>query len=592
MNLIYGVKDEAFKATRGNEKKTEICKLFQNMHMDLTAVRNQSAAFQVLLYAEEGFLLNVSESTCFDKRGITNAIRLKTVFNEDVQITSNMNIIGFVEDDDRLLKADILLAQEDIYVEKGVIQPVWVEFQIPEDLKAGAYNGRVIIYRNRGFEQEYIAGEVTFKLIVKDVSLPMPSEYKFYLDLWQHNSNIARKHEVPLWGDRHFEVLEKYIESLACLGQKAISIVASEVPWSGQFCYRHTEYLSNLFEYSIIKVVKEQNGELSVDFTSMDRYIDLCFKYGIRQEIEVFGLINIWMCEEEGFGKVIKDFSDGIRVRYLDKSDNCYKYIDSIRDLKDYIKKVEGHFIQRGLIDKVRVIADEPSDLDMYNQRLDFLRKVAPSFKYKAAINSADFIQKFNLLIDDFVPIFTVMCSENEKVRELKYKVKGKVSWYVCCGPDLPNTFVKSHIAESYCIGWLTEYMHLDGFLRWNYTVWPEKPRDRISYRMYAPDTWSAGDTNFVYPSYNGAPLLTLRYKALLKGIQTFELIAMLKGKNPRAQEYLEQAYAKIFKFNNINAFQYDKYCESIKKIDELLSLEYNDYVEALDIIIRGILSE
>lgn len=43
----------------------------------------------------------------------------------------------------------------------------------------------------------------------------------FELDLWQHNANIARMHEVERYSDEHMAVLEHYVQSLAALGQKA-----------------------------------------------------------------------------------------------------------------------------------------------------------------------------------------------------------------------------------------------------------------------------------------------------------------------------------------------------------------------------------
>lgn len=59
----------------------------------------------------------------------------------------------------------------------------------------------------------------------------------------------------------------------------------------------------------------------------MERYIELCFKYGIDKEIEIFGLTNIWILPEDGYGKVAEDFPDAIRICYFDRSDSCYKYI-------------------------------------------------------------------------------------------------------------------------------------------------------------------------------------------------------------------------------------------------------------------------
>lgn len=594
MQLLYGIKNEAYKAVRGDERTPGIQEQFRCSEIELFAVKNQSVAFQLLLLGSDDFLLSVSDSASFDKTGIIENIRLKVIVEQqDGMIETSMNIIGFVEDDDRLYKADILLSQDYIHVKKDRLQPVWIELYIPASAKAGVYNGKVDIYSHTGFGDESKTGSVSFKLNIMDVTLPKPSEYSFYLDLWQHNSNIARKHETPLWSDKHFTVMEKYIKSLAELGQKAITIIASEIPWSGQSCYMDSTYPSDLFEYSMIRVKKDSSGRLILDFSVVDRYIDLCFKYGINKEIEVFGLINIWVCEEKGFGKISEELPDGIRVRYLDERDGCFKYIDTLHELKTYIKEIEKHFIDRGLIEIVRIVADEPADLELYNQRLNFLKQVAPSFKFKAAICTMDFVKKYSqnnkndsCQVDDFVALFSMLAQEPELIGELKKQLRGRFYWYVCCVPDLPNTFLMSNILETYAIAWLTQYMQLDGFLRWNYTVWPENPRERLSYRY---PMWKAGDTNFVYPSNNGAPLLTLRYKALLKAIQTYELISMLKKINPYAEEIICQAFKKIFRFKSLEEFKPDAHNRQ-KALEELISLDYKDYVDAMKIVIEGII--
>jgi hypothetical protein len=46
--------------------------------------------------------------------------------------------------------------------------------------------------------------------------------------------------------------------------------------------------------------------------------------------------------------------------------------------------------------------------------------------------------------------------------------IPGKLLFYVCCGPDKPNTFIKSPAIESRLIPWLVEKLDYDGFLRWN----------------------------------------------------------------------------------------------------------------------------
>jgi len=571
LNLRYGLAYESHKQCYGIDGIGWDPQIFTRHAISLVAARRDWAAFQVLLQSDEEFMVTVGAAAAFSPRGPLANVRLEAAVAGCPQWLVKMNIIGFVEDDDRLMKADLLLNDETVYVEPNKVQPIWVEVEVPEDAKPGTYQGEVKLFAHAMFEDEKQIGSLKFELEVKDVLMPRPCEYKFYLDIWQHLSNIARKHETHLWSDEHFRVIEEYVKTLGDLGQKAITVIASEIPWSGQRCFKVTNYLSDLFEYGMVRVIKDKDGRFKYDFSIVQRYVELCFRYGIDKEIEVFGLVNIWVSPEDGYGGVARDYPDAIRVRYFDEADGCYKFMKSAEEIKAYIKALEQFFIEKGWIDKVRVVADEPADVELYRQRINLLKEIAPAFKYKAAINHAEFIGEFKDEIHDFVPALHCVCDQWDLVNELKDNVKGNFMWYVCCNPLYPNTFISSPLLEARLIGILTAYMGLDGFLRWNYTVWPEKPRERISYRF---PHWRAGDTNFVYPANDGRPILTLRYKNLKRGIEDFELIDMVRRLCPQPHEKLEEVWNRIFFTRNVK----DLHPSGDKKPEELYSLNYDDY--------------
>ena len=160
------------------------------------------------------------------------------------------------------------------------------------------------------------------------------------------------------------------------------------------------------------------------------------------------------------------------------------------------------------------------------------------------------------------------MADEFDIMREYQNTLTGKrFLWYVCCGPAYPNTFLRSRLIESYFIGILTSYLELDGFLRWAYTVWNDDPRTDIRY-----GNWAAGDTNFVYPSTGGAPLLTLRYKALKRGIQFYELLERLRMSGDA--EGLTNAFAMVVREKDVR-----EYYRTYHSLESLCSLDYADYL-------------
>lgn len=579
MNIFLGLEYESYKYVFGILNNFTL-PFDENKTISLTCGRNDRAAVQLLVYSEQEMLVSINEEACFYERGPIEIARVSVEVPGLERGRVKANLIGLVEDDDRQLKADMIMQQSSIYVEKRRVQPVWVEVVFDQDVEPGVYTPQISVYQHSMFEDERLIRTLTFEVKVMDVELRKPADYEFYLDLWQHNSNIARKYDVELWSDSHFAIMESYISSLADLGQKAITVIVSEIPWSGQSsCYDRIDP-ANMFEYNIVKVTQLKNQEWIFDFSALNRYVELCMKYGIKQEIEIFGLLNIWVLEDAGYGGVIKDHGDAVRIRYYEESSHTYKYMKEKRQFELYVVALEKNFIEKGWINIVRVLADEPADIAVFTQRLNGLKAMAPSFQYKAAVGHADFIEQGIEGMVDYVPVIDCMAHDYEQIMKLKQGIKGKMLYYVACMPQYPNTFITSHLLESRLIPWLAWYWNVDGFLRWNYTVWPNDPLNRITY--HGP-FFPAGDTNFVYPGRDGKPMLTLRYKLLQKGIRDFEIIKVYIDQGGD-REKLMQKMQKLFLWSDIK----EVHPNARKKREELFSLENHEY----DHIIGEILEE
>ena len=560
-NIRFGLQSEDFKLQWGNRAVSPVEAIDDYPKtLTLAAGRRDWAAFQIVLWSSEDWVLNTGRDPWFSQKGPIPVLRIAA----DSPFPAEIHPIDMHYDNDNLQKADAILTGSVLELEGGRARAVWVELQIPEDTLPGEYTCRVSLYAGSRFAAETKLTEATVQITVADCLLPTPAEHRFHLDLWQHLSNIARKHETPLWSDEHFAVLENYVRSLGELGQKAVTLVVSQVPWAGQGCHDEYRMDANLYEYSIIPVTKTADG-FRYDYTPLQRYIDLCAGYGIDREISVFGLANIWA--GEGFEALAEDYPDKIKIRYLDEADGCYKYMTTAAEIDDYIRSLEQYFITTGQIDRVRLVADEPGDIAAYRKSVEHLHDVAPAFRCKAALNHASFIGEFGKEVDDYVPSLGTLAQEYDIIRNYQDSLEGKrFLWYVCCGPEYPNTFLRSRLTESYFIGILTSYTGLDGFLRWDYTVWNDNPRADIRY-----GNWYAGDTNFVYPAANGAPLLTLRYKALKRGIQFYELLEQLREKDPAA---LEEAYALVVREKDIR-----EYYKTWHSLEDMCSVNGEDYM-------------
>ena len=535
----------------------------------LVAARRDTAAFQLILQSDLQYSVNVGRGEWVSAKGrhFGPHERLRVAVEAPFEV--KLQLEGLLTDDDEVLKADILLNQNVREERANVPSAVWVEVRVPENAKPGVYTVKAKLMSALYGQDESVVAEVEIPLTVASYVLPKAQDWKFYLDLWQHTSNIARKHDVILWSDEHFEVLKSYAESLAALGQKSITVCATETPWDGQSCEAEITYKGNVYEYSMIPVTRRADGTFDYDYSIMQRYVDLCTEAGIGGDIEIFGLVNVRVQNPMMPKEICPNYPEQIKIRYYDEADGCLKYVRDPEVIKDFIRSLEKYFIETKQIGRVRIAADEPGDVAKYRESLALLNELAPSFRCKCAINHAEFIEEFHDRIDDFVPYMRCTVTEYERLMQYYKDYPDKrFLWYVCCGGASPNNFLRTALIENRMTGLMTSKLRLDGFLRWNYCIWPDDPRKDIRYSHF-----EAGDTNFVYPGYNGKVLLSLRYKNLQRGIADYEMLEAIRA--AKGDEVADALLAKVIHIAEVKDFYDDVRC---KPSAEMFSMKFEDY--------------
>lgn len=569
MSSFMKITDEAFRLelNYGSVAPASLTKL--------VSARRDTASFQMIVQSDKQYSVNVGLSEWFSANGRMKGPHERLRVAVKAPFAVKLQIEEFLTDDDEVLKADLLLNQNNREERANVPSAVWAEIEIPEDAKPGDYTVTASLYSALYAQDEVLVDTVTIPLHVADYVMPASKDWKFYLDLWQHTSNIARKHDVMLWSDEHFEVLKYYAQSLAALGQKSITVCASEIPWDGQSCYEEFEFKGNLYEYSMIPVTRKADGTFHYDYSIMQRYIDLCTQAGICGDIEIFGLVNVWNLNKQLPKTFCEEYPEAIKIRYLDEADGCLKYVRDAEVFKDYVRSLERYFLDTNQISRVRIAADEPSDVEKYRKSLALLQELAPNFRCKCAINHAEFIEQFHDRIDDFVPYIRCTVVEYERLMQYRKDYPGKkFLWYICCYGASPNNFLRTPLLENRMTGILTSVLRMEGFLRWNYCVWPDDPRNDIRYSYF-----EAGDTNFIYPAHNGKVLLSLRYKNLLRGITDYEMLEQIRAQ--KGDAVVDALLQKVIRTNTIKDFWApDSETNALKPSEELFSLTFADYNE------------
>ncbi|KAH7460119.1 uncharacterized protein KRP23_14935 [Phytophthora ramorum] len=159
---------------------------------------------------------------------------------------------------------------------------VYMRVRVGGDLEPGVYELPLRVFtQEAGFRDEQLTWSSSFA----------------------HWTAVARAHRAALWSNRHFELIDRYMAPLSEMGQKCLSVVATEMPWAGQQCYMEEQNASALFEHAVLEVYEDpaHGVPLSIDFTHFDRLLKLAAHHHLDHEIEVFGLLSVWRDPVAGF---------------------------------------------------------------------------------------------------------------------------------------------------------------------------------------------------------------------------------------------------------------------------------------------------
>lgn len=542
MDLNYGIIHSGYR----HLKYTRCPKsMYNQKSFNRKLLKNETFAFQLILNSLEEFHCCIEKFNHIVWKGLINRIRVDIdCDNSLIKENVKLSIVDYIPDDNGSLTSDIISDKKSILVEPGTAQIIWVSGKFPNEINKNA-KFNINLYYTKDYDDEILLGSIPCSFEVLNTSLPKESE--FFLDLWQHPCSLARYYDVSLFSDEHFYIIDNYIKELSTAGQKTITIIASDFPWAGQACFKIEKNPSNLFEHNIVSVKKDVNGNLNLDFTALDRYIDICFKHGINEEIDIFGLIGNWHGSDFK-SPLYPEYKDPFRVSYFDEKDKTFKYINNKKDLHTYIRILLTHFIEKGLIDKVRIFCDEPNNPELFETSKNFINSTVENInlKYKCAVHDPSFLNKPDCFVTDSsisLPMIGQNFNQFKEIRDEILKKGDFITWFVCCLPHRPNQFISSPPLESRLVGHISYMLGVSGFLRWNYCLYTNDVYSNPSYKF---PRWIAGDTFFVYPGKNLKPVSSIRWENLKIGIEEYNIMKLLEKKGYNYNDILEKGLLKV----------------------------------------------
>jgi hypothetical protein len=369
------------------------------------------------------------------------------------------------------------------------VRPVWVSLDIPTSVPRGAYEGDLRV--TSGTQ----TANLRLKVTVQPAVLPPPHEWRFRLDLWQNPWVIAWYYHVRPWSDEHKALLKTHLKAYADAGGKYITTYAVHSPWQDN---------SYMIEGGMIEWIKTKRGSWRFDYRIFDEYIALAMAAGIDKAITIYTPVP-W----------------GNRFRYLDEQTGNYVQESWAPDSDAYravwhafLDDLRKHLTEKAWLEKTYLGINE-NELPTTLAAIKVIKDHSPRWKITYA---GDWHAELDGLLDDF----SFVHGKEPTMDVVRARAaRGFTStYYVCCTPPMPNTFVFSPPAEGRWLGWYAAAYGYDGFLRWAYDAWPADPARDARHTL-----WPAGDTFLLYPGAESS----IRFEKLREGIVDYEKIRLVR---------------------------------------------------------------
>lgn len=502
---------------------------------ELTAWKNDKAVSELVLYSKNGSLKNVTvEAGDFvGGKGVIKAENVTAVFIKSALAYNKGYVYGSeppaATEENRSEVSDILYQTTPVDIPYDSLQPVWVEFAIPEDTEAGTYTGTLTVRADDTVEPLVF----TYRLHVQDVTLPDAESFgeTFDIELWQYPYTSAEYYGVEPFSEKHLAIMESSMLKYKEIGGHAITTSIVEEAWTGQ------TYSANAVHYpSMVKWTKEADDSFSYDYTDFDKWIEFNKSLGIGDKIVLYSIapwhncITYWESDK----LVYEPFTPG-SARYT-------------QVWTDFLEDLAAHLEQKGWFEDAYIGIDEQG-FSTYAFDLNDSITDSQGQPLKTAGAMDSFVEKkaLALRVTDLNVGDTAAAAHPADFENLvaERAAKGyRTTLYSCTG-HMPGNFALNKPVESYWSIVNAGKSGTAGFLRWAYDAWVENPLEDVTHSKY-----EAGDCFLIYPDVKDAehPVSksSVRLEKMAEGVRDVNKLMLIERENPAFAGKIQALYEKI----------------------------------------------
>lgn len=470
------------------------------------ALKNERFSYQLAYISDKKFFADVSIES-----ELRSYITVRYVGNVPSELPCYND---FDEDNERTapgLFPDVLFPVEN---DRLLIKPnnwysLWITVDIPREAGAGDYEIKISL---SNAQQEFDCSKrLTLEII--DAVLP---EQKLIYTQWFHTDCIANYYNVPVFSDRHWELIDSFMQVAARTGINMLLTPIFTPPLD-------TAVGGERLTVQLVDV-EVNNKEYSFNFDKLRKWIHMAEKNGIKY-FEISHLFSQWGAVASP--KIIAEVNGEKRRIFGWETDASGKeYSDFLHEfLPELIKVIKDENIENQTYFH---ISDEPSteQTESYGKAKNVVSGLLKDFPIIDALSEYEFYE--NGLIDRPIP-----CTN--KAEEFIEKGVAHPWTYYCCGQGykLSNRFFSMPLARTRIIGAQFYKYSIEGFLQWGYNFYNSQHSVRAidPYAVTDGDAaFPSGDSFSVYPYKNGA-IESIRSVVFYEGLQDMRAMELLGEK-------------------------------------------------------------
>ena len=167
----------------------------------------------------------------------------------------------------------------------GAVAPVWVRVKVPKDAKPGTYTGTVTVH-----VADEAPARVPVELKVLPWTLPDPQDFRTWVELIQSPDTLAVEYGVPLWSEKHFEMIGRSFDLISGTGTRIVYVPV----------IAHTNHGN---AESMIRWIRKGEGRYDWDFSVMEKYLDVAQQHLGTPKMVCLQVWEVYMGSPESSGR-------------------------------------------------------------------------------------------------------------------------------------------------------------------------------------------------------------------------------------------------------------------------------------------------